>query len=455
MRAIVSQGLGGILGWCAVVVAASGSLLPDSRALAATIHLFPGNSFELAAESLNSGDTLIVHTGTYAEAGRIAITVKGTPTFPVIIMGALGEARPEITRAPGAPAQNTINIEGAMHLTIQGLEITGVVGDGINLGGNPSHILLENLLIHDVDVGINFRSSMHHITVRRNHVYRTGIDGGTGEGLYVGCHEGNCAVTETLIEGNWIHDTRASTQGDGIEIKRGSHSNIIRDNVVHDTKYPCIILYGTDGNPPNVVEGNVMWNCDDSGMQAAADTVIRNNIILATTGGGFTSQDHAGVTPANLQFTHNTIIGGNPCLRLNSWNNKSGLVLANNAIYCGSAYAISGVSGVTVAGNLMLPATSQLPASGYVIGRSVTSDFIDAAGRNVYPTPDSRVIDTGEVAHATAFDFNWTPRIGAPDAGAYTWTGSANPGWRVTPGFKQLRGVDATRPAAPSSLRVQ
>ena len=57
-------------------------------------------------------------------------------------------------------------------------------GDGINMSGDPSYITLEDLVIHDISVGINFRSSMHHITVRRNHIYSTND---TGEGMYVGC----------------------------------------------------------------------------------------------------------------------------------------------------------------------------------------------------------------------------------------------------------------------------
>jgi hypothetical protein len=426
-------------------------------ASAATIDLFPPSSFELAAERLNPGDTLIVHAGTYAETGRIAITVKGTAAAPVVIMGALGEARPLIMRPPGAPVENTIDIVGATYLTLKGLEITGQSGgDGVNMSGAPSNIVLEDLVIHAVEVGINFRSSMQFITARRNHIYATGVGGGTGEGMYVGCHDGSCAVSQSLIVGNWIHDTRGSSQGDGIEIKLGSHSNVIRDNVIHDTRYPCIILYGTLGNPANVVEGNVTWNCDDTGIQAAADSIIRNNIIFATTGGGFTSQDHAGATPANLSFVHNTIIGGSPCLRLNNWSNKPGLVLANNAVYCGSGYAIAGVSGVTVAGNVLVPSTSLLPPSGYTTGRSTALDFADAAGRDAYPTPDSRVVDAGASAQVTAADFNWTSRSGIPEAGAYTLTTPANPGWRVIPGFKPLgQPGDGIPPAAPFNLRVQ
>ena len=72
---------------------------------------------------------------------------------------------------------------------------------------------------------------------------------------------------DSLIEGNYIHNTNGPSvaQGDGIEIKEGSYGNIVRDNVIHDTNYPGIITYSTVGNgPPNVLEGNVVWNSDDT-----------------------------------------------------------------------------------------------------------------------------------------------------------------------------------------------
>jgi hypothetical protein len=420
------------------LVLAAGLALWAGPVLAATVHVRPGDDFEAAARSLNPGDTLMVHAGTYPQANRVAITVKGTAAAPAVITGAPGEARPLISRVATAPVQNTLDIVGATYLTVKGLEITGQVGgDGVNMKGGPSHIVLEDLVIHDVDVGINFRSSMHHITVRRNHIYRTGIGGTTGEGMYVGCHDGKCAVSDSLIERNWIHDTRRSSQGDGIEIKKGSHSNIVRDNVIHDTRYPCIILYGTEQNPPNLVEGNVMWNCDDAGIQVAADAVVRNNVVYATTGGGLTSRSHAGVRPANLLIVHNTIIGGDPCLRLEGWTRRPGIVLANNAIYCPSlSFFVSDLAGVTIGGNVVSPVSNPLPATGYRAGRTAEQDLVDPAQRNAYPAAGSRLIDAGVAAHATAVDFNGTRRTGVPDAGAYTWTGPKNPGWLAVPGFK-------------------
>lgn len=422
------------------------ALLCATRAPAADMELFPGQSFEAAVESLRPGDTLIVHAGTYSDTGRISISVRGTTAAPVMIKGADGEALPLITRAASAPIQNTINIEGATHLRITRLEISGNGGDGINLSGSPSFITLDNLEIHDIDVGVNFRSSMSDITVRHNHIHHTGQNGGTGEGMYVGCNDATCVVSRALIENNWIHDTQNSTQGDGIEVKHGSHSNIVRDNVIYNTGYPCVLVYGTVGQPANVVEGNVMWNCGDSGIQAAADAIIRNNIILEGPGNGFNSQPHQGATPSNLQFVHNTVVGGSPCLRMSSWSGQPGLVFANNAIYCDADdFAIGGLSSVTVIGNIVTPATSALPAAGYRVGQTPALDLLDVAARNVYPRAGSRLIDAGEAAYAASIDFNGNARSGSPDAGAYNYSTAQNPGWVVAPGFKNA----ASQPAVP------
>ena len=180
-----------------------------------------------------------------------------------------------------------------------------------------------------------------------------------------------------------------------------------------------------------------MWNCGDSGIQAAADAIIRNNIILESPDNGFNSQPHQDVSPNNLDFIHNTVIGGNPCIRINGWSNKQGLVFANNAIYCASdSFSVGGVDGVAVSGNVFEPATGSFPANGYTEGRSETADFLDAAGRDLYPTSDSVLLGAGNPTYATSIDFNGTQRLGSVDAGAYAWTGAQNPGWPIAPGFK-------------------
>src|SRR2546425_5754435 len=175
------------------------------------------------------------------------------------------------------------------------------------MSGTDSFITLEDLVIHDIDVGINFRNSMNNITVRRNHIYNTGIGGGTGEGMYVGCNDATCIVSNSLIEQNWVHDSLPGTsQGDGIEVKVGSHSNIIRDNVIYNRFYPGILVYGTGGNPVNVIEGNVVWNSLE-GISALSDAVVRNNIVF-NSGCGLCLYNHVQVAQRkNLTAVHNTL----------------------------------------------------------------------------------------------------------------------------------------------------
>ncbi len=417
--------------------------VPGSMELAGAtdFEIHPGESLASAVQRLQPGDTLRIHQGAYIEQQQIRIRVKGTNRLRVTIKGIEGEPRPRIGRSPNTEASSTLIIDGASYLTIKGLEITSNGGDGIRLLNNPSFIWLEDLEIHEVDVGINFRSNMHHIRVTRNHIYQTGAMGGTGEGLYVGCNYADCAVSDSLIQGNWIHDTLQASQGDGIEVKRGSYSNVVRDNVIYNTKYPCILLYGTEGKGRNLVEGNAVWNCGEAGIQAAADAIIRNNIILSGPGIGFYSQEHQEVLPGNLEFVHNTVVGVSPCVKLAEWDKKLGLVFANNAIYCeGTPLKIIGrLQGVSLSGNIVYPLPAMMPVEGFSPGHAPLLDFVDVFDRNVYPAENSALIAAGDTLYVTELDFNGTLRSEVADVGAYAWTGMMNRGWKIGAGFKQSK----------------
>jgi hypothetical protein len=434
-----------------------GALLAGLCVVAATqdnhareLHLRADRSFKAAVERLEPGDTLIVHPGVYADSGRISIRVRGTHLRPVVITAAAGGSRPLITRNAHDSRQNTINIEGASHLTLRGLAISGNGGDGVRLNDGAAHIALEGLEISDIAVGINFKGNLHDITARGNHIHDTMR---TGEGMYVGCNRARCITRDSLIEGNWIHDTLKSEQGDGIEIKSGSHSIVVRDNVIHDTRFPCILVYGTSGRPRNLIEANAMWNCGDAGIQAAADAEIRNNVVLAGPATGFTSHPHQGVTPGNLAFVHNTVVGIGACLNLRGWNDRAGLVFANNAIYCARADStVGGLRGVVASGNVLSPAIPPFPPASYSPGASPGRDMVDPDGLQAYPSSGSTLRRAGDPAFMTAVDFNGVAREDPPDAGAYAFAGPVNPGWRVRPGFKDA-GEAARRASGDGRVR--
>lgn len=407
-------------------------LFAPTMSWAGVIDIFPGDSFKAAFESLVPGDTLIVHEGTYSESDtRIRISAKGTQTQPIIVKGADGEGRPLITRPTNSTPQNTINIEGATYVTIQHLEISGN-GDGINMSGGPHHITIEDNQIHDIAVGVNFRSSMDSIVVRRNQVYNTFA---TGEGMYIGCNNAKCAVSNSVIEQNWVHNT-GGDQGDGIEIKYGSWGNTIRDNVIHDTNYPCILAYGVeDANKdhPNIIEGNVVWNCGQS-IDVIADAIVRNNIVIGT----LETQSHTQVpVMRNVTIVNNTVIGSMPLRGWGSGNDPASLIVANNVLYGGSITNKPGAA--TYSSNLE-----------YSSGTN--GIFADPDNRDYWPPTGSPLIGAANATYAPASDFNATARQAPFDVGAYQTNGlTSNPGWPIAAGFKG-GGVEVIAPSPPTDL---
>ncbi len=260
-----------------------------------------------------------------------------------------------------------------------------------------------------------------------------------------------------------MHDTGSSaddSQGDGIELKQGSYNNIIRDNVIFNTRWPCILLYGTDGNPQNIVEGNVVWNCGDSAMQIQGEAIVRNNILINTGGAGegFVSMNHQS-TVTNLQVVNNTIIGasGAQCMVLRSWSGKSNMVVANNALYCEGNTAlkfVNGSSGVTVANNVVVGSVSG-SSGGTIPGRGTVQDFVDAKALNVWPSVGSPLRGAANSALTPTDDFNKSSRNNPSDVGVYEADSSAsNPGWAVQEAFKLLGPGDFIAPAAPTNLTV-
>ena len=303
---------------------------------ALAIEIGPGDDLEAAVANLSPGEELVLRGGTYFFDENVTLTANGTEAQPILVRARSGE-QPVIEQATAN--QNVVEINGSSHVVFRGIEFTG--GDhGIRLI-NSNFVTIEDCEVHetgDVAISANSGGTYEGLRILRNHIHHTN---GTGEGMYLGCNNDGCRIANSLIEGNYIHHTnRASVeQGDGIEIKEGSYGNVVRDNVIHDTNYPGILLYSAVGNgAPNIVEGNVIWNVADNTVQIAADAIVRNNIIL----GNVAFQPHQSGSPSNLEFVHNTVISSGNAIDVRG---VSGSVdIANNAIYA-QGQAINLISG--------------------------------------------------------------------------------------------------------------
>ncbi|RFC49304.1 MAG: Right handed beta helix region [Verrucomicrobia bacterium] len=363
-----------------------------------------------AVAALQPGDQLVVAAGTYLLGRRWEISVSGTAEAPIWIVAEEG-AKVVLTRADAN--QNVMNIGSAApvhHLCVRGVEITGG-SHGLRLG-QCSEVWIDRCHIHHtgaVCLSANSANS-NRLFLTRNHLHD---GGGHGEGMYLGANNGEFIMSESVIALNHIHDCKGS-QGDGIEVKQGSWGNLIAENDVHDTQYPCITVYGTAGKPVNIIERNLCRRSADSAMQVQGEAIVRNNVLISGKGSGFVSTDHQGKS-LNLQVLHNTIINTGDAFKGGSWNGREGMILANNILYSRDRSAINfpnGREGVILAGNIVL---GDSPKQGASAGRGL-EDFVglswDGAQYDAKPVPTAP-FDHADPTYLLETDFNGAQRPAA------------------------------------------
>ncbi|TWU56657.1 hypothetical protein Poly51_25730 [Rubripirellula tenax] len=347
-----------------------------SAAFSATIELGPdGDWFSiLSGDRLAPGDEVVLRQGVYSDARRLVIRHCGVLGKPITIRCATHET--VVFKRPDAK-QNTLNLEGTQHLQLVGFEITGG-SSGIRIGPyqgrQPSDVVLEGLHIHDIGgvaVTCNHEAGDYkRMTFRGNHIHHTG---GHGEAFYLGGNNGTAIISDSLIEDNYIHhlDGDNISQGDGVEIKQGSYGNRIVSNVIHDTKYPGITVYGTAGRTQNLIEHNLIWNTGDHGIQAAADSIIRNNFIADAGGCGIYSREHQRAVPNSLRIEGNFVITRkNAALRIigsTSEATGSGVQLIANRLFTANGHPAIRID------NVVKVSIDQNRGQGEIIGKDVDS----------------------------------------------------------------------------------
>ena len=360
-----------------------------------------------AVATLQPGDQLVIAAGTYSVERMWDIGVSGTAEAPIWIVAEEG-AQVILTRPDDK--QNVVNIGQSSpvhHLCLRGVEITGG-SHGLRLG-QCSEVWIDQCQIHHTgEVCLSANSAnTRRLFLTRNHHHH---GGGHGEGMYLGANHGQFIMSESVIALNHIHDCKGE-QGDGIEVKQGSWGNLIAENDIHDTQYPCITVYGTAGKPVNIIERNLCRRSDDSAMQVQGEAIVRNNVLIGGKGSGFASLDHQGKT-LNLQVVHNTIINTGDAFKGSSWNAREGMVLANNVLYSRDKSAMNfpkGKEGVIITGNIIL---GDAPKQGTTRGRGL-EDFVslswDGEKNDATPTAEAP-FGTADAKYLIEADFKGTGR---------------------------------------------
>ena len=374
------------------------------------------STLEAAMNALTPGDKMEIAAGTYNLTSKFNLDVQGTPSAPIWIAPATG-ATVVINMTA---TQNIMNIgenSQTRYLCIRGIEFTGN-SSGLRLYDCTQVWLDQNHIHNTGDAAITTNThdtSYLHIT--RNDIHNTG---GTGEGMYLGANNGAVIMSNSIIALNHVHDILTGiSQGDGIEVKQGSYGNLIAENLVHDTNYPCILVYGTAGQAQNIVERNVCYNSGDNTMQIQGECIVRNNLCINGAGSAFASQPHQG-NPVNLQVVHNTFVNSGRAAKLSSWGGAANMVFANNACYSTANMAIdcNGISGVTFAGNVCFGSVTS--GITFTTGNGL-SDFTNittsGANRDAHPGTGSALLGAASTTYATTADLEGTTRTAPHDAG--------------------------------------
>ncbi len=414
------------------------------------IELYPTGMTDTCDEALENvwnravpGDEIVLHGGVYAQGCARRIHSSGTREAPITVRAASG-ADVLITRPRASSTRhNNIEITGAW-LVIRGLRFQ-YGSAGVRFMGGSSHIVFEHNTVFDVyDNAIRMNSGdTHGFVLRGNEVYSTGLGGTTGEGMYIGCHDGSCIASHHLIEDNYIHHLRSDRGGgnDGIEIKFRSFANVVRGNRIHDTtvgqQFPCIFAYGHGVGAPNVIENNLLYNCAEA-ILVSADAVVRNNVILGSTATGIHVKRRAPVPSVrNVQVLNNTVHGGVAVCARFEVHGARDVVIANNAFYCPQSRAVSGsfssavVQSNVVLGRMPFGATDE---DRFIKGDATAETFVDAPNGDLRLRPNSALVDAGDKAFAQGIrsDHAGQPRVlGAEvDVGAFEYQPEAQGGRR-------------------------
>jgi len=410
-------------------------------AAATTTEIGTGSGdFRTFMQGLHAGDTLILQGGTYSFSGFFQLDLAGTSLLPIVIRAKNGE-HPVIQY--NGTDQNIVNVNNSTFVTFDGIEFTGGSRGLRFIGG--SDISVRNCRVHGTAANAisanDDAKDYARFTFVHNEIDHTGD---TGEGFYLGCNNNACQFHDSLVANNYIHDLDGPsiTQGDGIEIKKGSYANIVRDNVIHDTSYPGITLYDVAGNgAQNIIERNIVWNSGDNGIQVTADAIVRNNIVLGAAGSAFASNNIQNGSAANLVIANNTFLmpSGNG-VKLNAVSGS--VTIANNAIYAPNGRAIDAngtLGGIVSTGNAGQGALNGV-SSGFSATGNLSNDFFGASLSGMPPQnliPKSALlIGSANAAFLPTDDFDLQARNGHADVGAYrTQTGGA-PLWTIAPEFK-------------------
>ena len=397
------------------------------------------------AADLKPGDEVVVKPGTYNES--ISIDKDGSAAGDITLRS---EVPGGALIRPPAGSHNAISVN-ANYVTIDGFDIKGGAGDGIE-ANNVHHISVLNNKVHDSgESGIQFNWS-DFIKIEGNETYNNASTGWfSGISIYQNRNiTGDTSTTgyRTIVRDNISHDnvtkSGAHTDGNGIIIddfqstQTSGHPNYTFKTLVDNN-----LVYENGGKGIQVT-----WS--DS-VTVKNNTAYHNNQDPQNTG---TWRGELSNSASSNNTWVNNIAVADPSLNKNNTavdNTSTGgytnnnVVWANNVTYNGTA----GQASVKTDGGNAMPSA----ANGNKLG--IDPKFLGAASGDFHLGSGSPAIDSGTSKYGVdSVDLDGHARVvGTVDMGAYESGSSAAPGTPTTPTTPTQPGTPTTptQPGTPTT----
>jgi parallel beta-helix repeat protein len=369
---------------------------------------------------MGSGDTLYVKGGTYREDVYFA-GPAGAAGSSTVIRAYPGHA---VTILGSGIDSGRVKISNTSYVTFDGLIITNF-NQGLYV--ESSHdVVVQNCIVHHVgQEGIHVGWDSSFVTIQDSVVHDTRQWQYNGEGIYVG--QGSTAPRDNSHHVTIRRNTIYNTADEAIELKSGTHDNVIEGNTIHnaltDPKYggggsntvgSIEVDESSNGNqswganPNHIVRDNRVYDTF-TGIRAGTGTTVYNNLVYGIANGYY------GIYVNNLS--------GDAYTR----------AIYHNTVDLPSARAIVIAGGVAdVRNNIGPSTTNNMPTSTAYYVNQASADFRLVAGS----APIGAGIDLTSVVPTDVLGVSRLEHM-PPDRGAYEYAGP-NGG-----------------PAAPTGLVVQ
>lgn len=269
----------------------------------------PGEDYVSILSRLKPGDEMVFLPGIHERPAFLRLA--GTAENRITIRGEMDSAgrRPVLLYA--GTEHNLWRLEGR-HVVIRDLELQAPSAYGLRVD-RAEHILIENCVFKDCgDGGLSANTADVHAL----HVHRCRFSGIRKTPVYIGRHDGGLRITDFRFEGNIIDGRGTVVKGAyGIQLKKNVTRSLIRGNWIEKAQGPGIMVYGADGDDPqlgNLVERNVVVGSrNDAGILVGAGPArVRGNLVLGNPRGGIWVYDYNGWDMLrNIEVTENTVAG--------------------------------------------------------------------------------------------------------------------------------------------------